>query len=257
MFLVVVTGVWGIGYAGAVLLRKWPSAIGKVNMASVIFMAFVVTAMNSPILDPFRLSAFNQANRLQANEILPEEFDYLYTRFHLGRYGNQVLDALENSGNEEIKHGVERSKAVSASDYAMFLLSNIPPESVRREIISHARVIDADGVQNSIPEEFINYFVEEWGGSASAFQNVSTPNELVFVFMNVERENQTGNLILFTPNESVVYKINKKNFAVKPEFLGFINGFFDHSGITSQDIKTVENEFFDIQIGSEIYQILK
>ena len=257
MFLVVVTGVWGLGYAGAVLLRKWPAAIGKVNMASVIFMALAASAMNSPILDPYRLSAFNQANRLQANEILPDEFDYLYTRFHLGRYGNQVLDALEKSGSEEIKHGVERAKSVSASEYTVYLLNNIPPESVRREIISQARVIDADGIKNSIPEEYINYFVEEWGGSSSAFQNVENSNEIVFVFMNVERENKNGNLILFTPNEGIVYKINKNNFSIEPEFLGFIHGVFEGGYIISQDIKTVENEFFDIQIGSEIYQILK
>ena len=103
MFLVVVTGVWGLGYAGAILIRKWPSAIGRVNMASVLFMTAVVAMMNTPILDPYRLSAFNQAQRLQDEEILPDDFDYIYTRFHLGRYGNQVLEALAMNGSEEVK----------------------------------------------------------------------------------------------------------------------------------------------------------
>ena len=254
MFLVVVTGFWGLGYAGAILLRKWPLAIGKVNMASVLFMAAIVAAMNSPILDPARLSAFNQARRLQAEKISPDEFDYIYTRFHLGRYGNQVLDALAKDGSEEVKKGIEAAMAVNASEYATYLLNNIPPESIRREIISAAKILPEG---SKLPEEYIEYFVEEWGGNSGTFQNVLNSNEIVFMFANVERESSTNNLILFTPNAGTVYKINNENFSIEPEFLGIINGIFEPNEIISQEITTSEPEFLDIKIGDETYQILK
>ena len=254
MFLVIVTGFWGLGYAGAVLFRKWPSAIGKVNMASVLFMAAVVTAMNSPILDPYRLSAFNQAQRLQNNEILPDEFDYIYTRFHLGRYGNQVLEALARDGSEEVKKGVASAMAVNASEYAVYLLNNIPPETIRREIISNAKVLPEG---SKLPEEYIDYFVEEWGGNSGAFQNIETSNEILFMFAEVERGEGNNDLILFTPNSGTVYKINNENSSIKPEFLGFVNGFFEPSEISSQEFSTSEPEFLDIKIGTETYQILK
>jgi len=253
MFFVVVAGIWGLGYAGAILLRKWPSAIGKVNMVSVILMAVIVTMMNSPILDPYRLSAFNQAQRLQSGEISPDEFDYIYTRFHLGRYGNQVLEALAQDGSEPVKKSVASAMAVSASEYAVYLLTNIPPESIRREIISDAEVLPKG---SKLPEEYINYFVEEWGGQAGNFKDVLSSNEIVFAFTNIEREG-TGNLILFTPNAGTVYKINNGNFSIEPEFLGFINGVFEPEEILSQEITTSEPEFLDIKIGGETYQILK
>lgn len=254
MFLVIVTGFWGLGYAGAVLLRKWPSAIGRVNMASVLFMAVIVTLMNSPILDPYRLAAFNQAQRLQDEEILPDEFDYIYTRFHLGRYGNQVLEALARDGSEEVKKGVASAMAVNASEYAVYLLNNIPPESIRREIISGAEVLPKG---SKLPEEYIDYFVDEWGGNSGTFQNIENSNELLFMFANVERSGNNSDLILFTQNSGTVYKINNENPSIKPEFLGFVNGFFEPSEISSQEFSTSEPEFLDIKIGGETYQILK
>ena len=254
MFLVVVTGIWGLGYAGAVLLRKWPLAVGKVNMISVIFMAVIVTAMNSPLLDPYRLSAFNQAQRLQSGEISPDEFDYIYTRFNLGRYGNQVLNALANDASEKIRKGVEDAMSVNPAEYANYLINNVPTEASRQRIISSAKVIPEN---HDMPEEYINYFVEEWGGNSGNFKDVLNPEEIVFVFVNVEREGNSENLILFTPNAGTVYKINNENHSIEPEFLGVINGVFEPREILSQDISPSEPELYDIKIGTEIYQILK
>lgn len=253
-FLVIVTGIWGLGYAGAVLLRKWPVAVGKVNMASVIFMAVIVTAMNSPVLDPYRLSAFNQAQRLQSGKISPDEFDYIYTRFNLGRYGSQVLNTLARDGSEEIRKGVEEAMSVDPLEYANDLIKNVPTEAARRRVISSAKVIP-DG--HKLPKEYVDYFTEEWGGNSGNFKDVLKNDDLVFVFADIEREGGTGNLILFTPNSGTVYKINNKNHSMEPEFLGVINGTVDPNEIISQDISTLEPELFDIKIGGETYQILK
>ncbi|MBQ9419024.1 MAG: DUF4153 domain-containing protein [Synergistaceae bacterium] len=250
MFLVVVTGIWGLGYAGAVLLGKWPLAIGKVNMASVLFMAAIVAAMNSPILDPYRLAAFNQAQRLQSGTIKPEEFDYIYTRFNLGRYGNQVLEELRRNGSDPIKQGVESAMSVDASDYANYLLNNVPPESRRREIISSAKVLP-DG--SKLSDEQINYFVSEWGKNSEIFQNVAGVDDVVFVFANVERNNSAENLILFTGNAGAAY-----NFAsTAPELVGVLHGDFTPASIISQDIKISEPLFMDLTIGEKTFQILR
>ena len=254
MFLVVVTGIWGLGYAGAVLLRKWPGSIGKVNMTSVLFMAVIVTVMNSPILDPYRLAAFNQAQRLQSGEIEPEDFDYIYTRFYLGRYGNQVLEELDRHGTAPVKKGVEAAMAVNASEYANYLINKVPPVSMRHEIISNAKVFPEG---SKLPEEYINYFVKEWEKNNSSLKNILDSEEIVFMFMNVERDKKIENLILFTDNAGVVYKIDADNAAVEPELAGIIHGNFEAEKIISQDIKTSEPVFMDVQIGVETYQILR
>ena len=248
MFLVIVTGIWGLGYAFAVLLRKWPASIGKVNMASVLFMAVLVTAMNSPLLDPYRLAAFNQMQRLQTGEIKPEEFDYLYTRFNLGRYGNQVLRTLSEKGTQQIKDGVSEAMAVEPSEYANYLLHNVPPISIRRDIISAARVYPEG---SKISDEQLNYFVHEWEKRRSLLRNVKNSNDLAFVFLNAERDQQ--NLILITEEAGVVYELTPE---IKPA--GIIQGTFNpRDDLTSCDIKAIEPKFLDIQIGENVYQILR
>ena len=52
--------------------------------------------MNSPVLDPLRLSAEDQVSRLKSGEIRPQDFDYAYLA-SLGRYGREKLDGLNTA----------------------------------------------------------------------------------------------------------------------------------------------------------------
>lgn len=119
-FMAIITGVWGTGYAIAVIMRKWPKAIGRVNIASALFMTFLAAAMNSPILDPYRLAANNQAERLLNGQIAPEDFDYLYMRFSLGRYGNYALEKISGSNHPRvafIRRKIAAAMAMSPEEY--------------------------------------------------------------------------------------------------------------------------------------------
>lgn len=95
IFLAITTGIWGIAYAGTVIARNWPLSIGRVNIACVLFMAFLVLLMNSPILDPLKLSAEDQISRLKSGEVSPKDFDYAYLA-SLGRFGREQLDLLNS-----------------------------------------------------------------------------------------------------------------------------------------------------------------
>ena len=109
------TGIWGLGYAGAVLLRQWPSAIGRINIASVLILSVLVVAMNSPLLDPYRLAANNQVDRLLGGQIAPADFDYLYLRFSLGRYGKYALIRLREAAHpraDAIRRRIEAAMRV-------------------------------------------------------------------------------------------------------------------------------------------------
>ena len=94
-FLAITTGIWGVAYAGTVIARNWPLSIGRVNIACVLFMAAIVLLMNSPVLDPLRLSAYDQISRLKSGKVSPEDFDYAYLA-SLGRYGKKSIDALSS-----------------------------------------------------------------------------------------------------------------------------------------------------------------
>ncbi len=244
-FLVIVTGIWGLGCAGAVLLNKWPESIGRVNIASVAIMAVITLAMNSPLLDPFRLAAYNQAERVKSGKILPQDFDYIYTRFNLGRYGNKVLMSLLNKGSDPVKKGVESAMSVEPAEYLDYTLNNIPPELVRRDIISGARVYPEGSRLN---DDYVKFFVSEWKRNSSAFNDVKSANDIAFMFIDAQKDSH--NLILFTEESGLLYTLSGD---IRP--LGVINGRFNLSELA--DTKTVESNLMDIKSGSKTYQILK
>lgn len=257
MFLVVVTGICGLGYALAVLFNTWPRSIGGVNMGSVLFMLVLVLLMNTPVLDPYRLSAFNQARRLQSGQISPDDFDYIYTRFHLGRFGNNVLGELARSDNTVIKENVQRAMSLEQASYADYLISGILPVSIRRQIISSALVLPKGSV---LPSEYITFFVSEWGRRSATFtfNNLLHSNQIAFLFINIERDSNThSDLILFTQNSGSVYKINPLEPSIEPEFIGRFQGDFDINDLQYKDVKTKEPAFMDLIIGQQIFQILE
>ena len=195
-FSAVVLGIWGVGYAGAVTLRRWPSAIGRVNVVSVLVMTLIVAAMNSPVLDPYRLAANNQADRLLRGQIAPEDFDYLYMRFSLGRYGTYALERIEQSGHprsEAIRRRIAAAMDITPQEYLQDGEDGVVPASQRREILSHASVYP-EGRQ--LPAAVVEYLVREWGAEDSPLRNVRRSPEVAFAFQKVSNSEGPGEDLL-------------------------------------------------------------
>jgi hypothetical protein len=245
MFLVVITGIWGIGYSLAVILRKWPKLIGGVNITAIIILALITTAMNSPLLDPFRLASVNQLSRLQSGQISPEDFDYIYTRFNLGRYGHEVLHELSMSESSRIRRGVEAAQSVSSEEYLNSTLKGQPPLSQRREIISGMKVYP-EGM--SLTEGQIKYLVSHW----NELKNVKRSDELTGIFIDVSASKDIHNLLIITRESGIIYALHDDSLV----YSGMISGSFNPSEIMrSNIIRTVEPEYRDIVIGSSVYHV--
>ncbi|HEX9193392.1 MAG TPA: DUF4153 domain-containing protein [Burkholderiales bacterium] len=98
-----IAALYGIGYAAAALRRSpWMGRMAPVNVAMAALAAGVLLLATSPILDPKRISAASQVERLRAGSVSAEKFDYDYLRFELGRYGRNVLAELSKDSNKEI-----------------------------------------------------------------------------------------------------------------------------------------------------------
>ncbi len=231
MFLVVVTGIWGLCYAGAVLLKKWPYAIGRVNMASISIMAVIVAAMNSPLLDPYSLAASNQVSRLSAGKISPENFDYLYARFNLGRYGNNMLQELRKSKSISylVKKGIDRAYSVEPDEY-----------------IENASVYPHDMKLN---ESFVKFFIDYWEDHKSILRNIDRANEIAFIKINIEQG--ADNIIALADDMAMIFNISGD--VIKQT--GEISGSFDPKNITSSDIKLLTPSFMDLQINGNTYRV--
>ena len=238
MFLTITAGIWGLGYAGAVLLRKWPKSIGKVNIASIAFMILLVALMNSPLLDPYRLASENQYQRLMTGKINPEDFDYIYTRFNLGRYGNAILSELEENGSARIKSGVKAARAIDPEEYMRYTVTGVLPKSRRLEIVRSAKVFPK---ASALTPEQTEYFAAKW----ERLKEVKTAKDLWFVFVNVERAGR--NLVVFTEDEGLVYNIDGE-----PKLLGSMSGKFSPEKL---DVRAAEPRFYDMIINGIVYQV--
>jgi hypothetical protein len=126
-----IAALYGIGYAAAALRRSpWMGRMAPVNVGTAAVVAGVLLLATSPILDPKRLSAASQAERLRAGSIAAEKFDYDYLRFELGRYGKNVLAELSKDSNKEIA-GLASASLEKTSKYGQ---PGVPPELLASRI---------------------------------------------------------------------------------------------------------------------------
>jgi hypothetical protein len=110
-----VTAAFALAYATAVL---WPSDrwLGALRPANVVLSLGVVAlgfALHTPLLDPLRLSARSQVERLLAGRVDAASFDFAALRFHLGHAGHEALARLEAA-----KEHPEHAKIVAAIETA-------------------------------------------------------------------------------------------------------------------------------------------
>ncbi|MDR1649567.1 MAG: DUF4153 domain-containing protein [Synergistaceae bacterium] len=247
-FFVVVTGIWGLGYAGSVLLRQWPSAIGRVNVAAALILAALAAAMNSPVLDPYRLAANNQADRLLEGQTSPESFDFLYLRFNLGRYGSRAMSRLEEARDAPQAEAIqEYAKAALAADAKEHWTKErgIPSEKKRREILSNARVSPETG--QSLPPFLVDALASRWN---SFFPDVRDSSELAFSFQNFKTEPGGKELLVIRQGMGLILDVSSEDPRVAGEIFGVT------FPALSLDVRTAVPRFRDVEINGRRYQIL-
>lgn len=96
VLLVVLAGLYAVGYASAVWSRRkdWLGRLGPINVALAALLLALAVLVNSPLLDARRIAASSQVARLLDGRQTAERFDYRYLRFKLGRPGEAALSTL-------------------------------------------------------------------------------------------------------------------------------------------------------------------
>ncbi len=104
-----------LGYAWAALDRRgrWLARIEPVNVTAALAGLLLVLLANSPALDPQRISAASQAQRLLDGRTSADDFDEVYLRYRSGRAGYETLQELAQApqvtSNAELADRIGRS----------------------------------------------------------------------------------------------------------------------------------------------------
>jgi hypothetical protein len=274
-FFVVVTGIWGLGYAGSVLLRQWPSAIGRVNVAAALILAALAVAMNSPLLDPYRLAADSQADRLLEGRANPESFDFLYLRFNLGRYGSYAMSRLEEAKDaphaEAIRKHAKAALAADAKDHWADE-RGVPSKRKRREILANANFFSVpipshpgpgENEPRSLPSSLVDALASRWDSPRqdspsewAFFHDVRESSELAFSFQNLKMEGGGEELLALKHGMGLVFDVSSEDPHVVGEIFGVTLPTGSPGSPGSLDVKTAAPRFKDIEINGRRYQIL-
>lgn len=98
--------------------RRWMPLVGSLNTLMALAWVVVLTALATPIVNPWAISANSQYDRIADEKVSADEFDFGYLRFELGEYGDRALERmLALTGHPEaaaIREGVERARAAKS-----------------------------------------------------------------------------------------------------------------------------------------------
>src|SRR5690606_15983013 len=112
-----VLAVHAFGYAWAALSRKgpWLPRMEPVNATAALGGVVLVLRANAPVLDPQRIAARSQVERLLDGKTDPADFDVDYLRFQSGRAGYQALAGIVDEpriqDDAELAGRIERALA--------------------------------------------------------------------------------------------------------------------------------------------------
>ncbi|MEX1196523.1 MAG: DUF4153 domain-containing protein [Pseudohongiellaceae bacterium] len=145
--------LYTLGYALAQLVphRIWLGHLPRVNVALALLLLAVIVAGNSPLLDPHRLAADSQLERLlalPADEV--EEQDLVALRFQTGRYGPDALRQLQSDLRRRDEALADRITRLLDSDSRRQAAG---PALVTSPASTPTMIpVDPSGLQPSVPE---------------------------------------------------------------------------------------------------------
>lgn len=96
--IICVAVCFACSYAFSVMRSRdsWLQPLSSINRLMSLVMIVLLVLVNSPLLDPYRISISSQLARYQQNLTLSESLDLNAWRFKYGRAGNDALLALKN-----------------------------------------------------------------------------------------------------------------------------------------------------------------
>ncbi|MDH2917772.1 MAG: DUF4153 domain-containing protein [Sideroxydans sp.] len=95
VFVALMASIYVLGYAlSAWRAQPWLASISTTNIIAAIVLCGGLLALLSPLADARRIAVNSQMQRLSAQTVTLEKFDFDYLRWEAGRYGHEALAQL-------------------------------------------------------------------------------------------------------------------------------------------------------------------
>ncbi len=151
----VVAACYAAGYAWAAVSRgPWMKRMETTNWVTAQIAVATILLLFSPVLDPARVSVGSQVARLEAGQIAPDAFDYVFLRFKSGRWGEEALRRLAD--RKDAGRGQQIAERAKIEMQALSAYDALPPAASERVNVFHA-------TGRPIPPSFLT---QGWPGDA-------------------------------------------------------------------------------------------
>ncbi len=157
-----VAACYAAGYFRAALARGgWLPALGRVNVATAFVIVGLLLALNSPLLDPDRISVASQAARLASGRTAVDKFDFAWLRFDGARFGRAALDRIEReaSGPDAARL---RERIAAARKLANRWDARAPAPLRAADLKANLRVRGAQALPDAL-------LLTDWAGQPSSY----------------------------------------------------------------------------------------
>ena len=242
LLLTVLLGLHAIGYAIAALMpgRERLAGMKPVNVATSVVAIIALLLLNSPLLDPHRITAASQLDRLTANPAGEADVDLKALRFDSGRQGWLALKTLQRdlpddpalsadpvvSGERESQVPPAGTATAEARHESSSVTTPPPPLAERLKTlldsrnITEARSLEEDGPFTDDPVQLARQVrlapgtraaEAAWWQALVAQQNNPADcqwlgNECVLIEHDLDRDGRPERLLCnLTPNRWSVY----------------------------------------------------
>lgn len=150
VFVLLNVSLYVLGYSWSAWRKSaWLGSIGTTNIVTAVFMSLGLLALLSPLASPSRIAANSQIERLLAQKITPETFDYDHLRWHAGKYGLQALQNLANGVDHPMRALIASNAKISLSQKSAYqnqpqnVQGDVPLRELIRPIPDSAVLEDA------------------------------------------------------------------------------------------------------------------
>lgn len=250
--IVALVCVYAVGYAWGAVKSPWLANIGRVNVLVACLIIASLVALNSPVLDPQRISANSQVARLLAGKVQAAKFNYAYLRFDLGRAGNTQLIALSQTNAHPQAADIRAGASEALKKQTRYNSASQESAITEAELAAKFKVFPQGAVLDT---DFVRYLVGRMNKPQSDYRvsSLHNQNNLPVLLVDLGGDS-TPEVVIFSNYRMVFSKdsigwheIGELQFAGRQEVL---------SSLENHDYAAEAGEWKDVKLGGAVSQLI-
>lgn len=247
-----------LAYLASLLARgQWMVHCRRANIALLLVLAATTLVLQSPLADPYRLSAESQYKRLVSGLSDPAKFEYGFLKFELGNAGQDVLARMaEDSGLADPAVVAERLAALALIDDEWEWRSANRAESQTQQV--QAILADPQRVQRvpadldvppDIGPDWIHYQAKQCGDARCILTSLDLTDQPGPEFLFATRTDDGTLTLHLLERTGAENGWNATWLAVNSEAEAF------WSALQNGDLQAIAPAHRDLKIGDEILRL--